>query len=161
MQQCFELRTWRDGPDKLLKHFSRTTLLKWLEILPDRAVKGLLDNTGFTYKELTREMLMEDSEKLGIEDASEISVVLLAKARSFPPTTFYWQYYTKRLDKVLSLPELYQNWGLVGEPWIALNVMLATTSKAGPRLFERVCIGHVHQKQFEKADPHQRYMCIG
>ena len=44
---------------------------------------------------------------------------------------------------------------------MTLNAMLVRTSKADPRLFEKICIGHVHQKQFEKVDPHQRYMCSG
>lgn len=160
MQHCLDLRTWRDGPDRLLKYFSRATLQEWLEILPDRAVKDILDNTGFTYHELTREYLAEHSKTLDIEDPSEISVVLLSRVRTFPPTTFYWQYYTKRLDKVLSIPDLYRKWGLVGEPWMAMNVMLIRTSKADPRLVERICIGHVHQKQFEHASPQQKYLCI-
>ena len=160
MHECIDLKAWNIGPDRILKYFSRATLQEWLEILPDRAVKDILDNTGFTYHELTREELDKHWVDLGIEDPSEITVVQLSRVRAFPPTTFYWQYYTKSLDRVLSV-DLYRKWGLVGKPWVTTNVMLVKRSKADPRLVERICIGHVNQDHFLKAAPRHQYLCIG
>ena len=149
--------SWIFAP--LFDKFTVASWRDWRDIVPDRDQRELLQNLGFVYDELTPETLTSDGTRPDLKDPSEIYVVLLSRVRSFPPSFYYWQYSTPRMTSwAPGSWGLFKQWGLLGEPWATMNVMLVKFRDDG--LAERVCVGHVNAKFFEMAHPQKRYLHI-
>ena len=139
-----------------IQQFTNAPWQEWRQIVPDRDQKELLNNMGFVYDELTLQKLLGHPRNPElVQDYSKIYVVALSRIRAFPPTTFYWQYLDKRLGSWLT-PRKFREWDLVGDPWKTRNVMLVKYEEGG--LTQRICVGHVNAKCFEKAEPERKYI---
>ena len=160
MKQSARFSLIRSFYSYLIESLTNASWDEWRKIVPDQDQKELLNNMGFVYDELKAEAIMNHprSPEL-VQDFGKMYVVALSRVRTFPPTTFYWQYLNKWIGGFVT-PRKFREWGVVGDEWATKNVMLVNWDMDAPGggLAKRICVGHVGAKFFEKAEPVRRYI---